>query len=292
MLTHLNPEPRPPRRVVVLGGRGFIGRRLLTTLRHSGVVALSPSSAELDLADSGAADRLAAMLRPDDAVVMLAAVPPEKGRGPNSFLTNIRMATSLCDALVKVTPTQVVYLSSDAVYSTTTGLISEASPAEPEDLYGMMHLAREALIKSATVAPVAVLRSTMVYGAADTHDSYGPNRLRCMAEGGTITLFGEGEETRDYVLVDDVAALTMLVLSHRSSGTLNLATSRSITYAELARKVAALFDWPIDIIGAPRRGPITHRHFDVTAVYRAFPTFTFTPLDRGLAMAHAAASRR
>jgi nucleoside-diphosphate-sugar epimerase len=151
-----------------------------------------------------------------------------------------------------------------------------------------MHLAREMMVKSATKAPVAVLRSTLVYGAEDTHNSYGPNRLRRMAhKDGKITLFGKGEETRDHILVHDVAALTMLVLSHRSTGTLNLATGRSITYAELAKKVAALFDGPIDIIGTSRQNPITHRHFDVTAIHKAFPTFTFTPLDKGLAKAHA-----
>ncbi len=288
MLNHLNERPINPARVVVLGARGFVGRTLVAALQRGGIAALPVSSADLDLATDGAADRLAAMLQPHDAVVMLAALTPDKGRGVQPFLTNIHMAASLCGALEKVTPAQVVYLSSDSVYPIATGLVSEASCSEPDDLYGLMHLAREMMVTSATKAPVAVLRSTLVYGAEDTHNSYGPNRLRRMAhKDNKITLFGEGEETRDHILVDDVAALTMLVLSRRSTGTLNLATGRSITYAELAKKVAALFDGPIDIIGTPRQSPITHRHFDVTALHMAFPMFTFTPLDEGLARAHA-----
>jgi UDP-glucose 4-epimerase len=288
MLNHLNEKPMNPARVVVLGARGFIGRTLVSALRCAGIATLPVSSADLNLATDGAADRLAAMLQPHDTVVMLAALTPDKGRGLQPFLTNIHMAASLCGALGKVTPAQVVYLSSDSVYPIATGLVSEASCAEPDDLYGMMHLAREMMVKSATKAPVAVLRSTLVYGAEDTHNSYGPNRLRRMAyKDGKITLFGEGEGTRDHILVDDVAALTVLALRHRSAGTLNLATGRSISYAELAQKVAALFDKPIDIIGTSRQTPITHRHFDVTAIHKAFPTFTFTPLDKGLAKAHA-----
>ena len=277
-----------PARVVLLGARGFIGRTLVSVLQRAGIAALPVSSADLNLATDGAADRLAAMLQPHDAVVMLAALTPDKGRGLQPFLTNIHMAASLCGALGNVTPAQVVYLSSDSVYPIATGLVSEASSAKPDDLYGMMHFAREMMVKSATKAPVAVLRSTLVYGAEDTHNSYGPNRLRRMAhKDGKITLFGEGEETRDHILVDDVAALIMLVLRHRSIGTLNLATGRSISYAELAKKVAALLDKPIDIIGTSRQTPITHRHFDVTAIHKAFPTFNFTPLDKGLAKAHA-----
>lgn len=288
MLTHRNSEPEPPARVVVLGARGFIGRTLVAALRRAGIAALPVGREDLDLAADGAADRLAAMLEPDDAVVMLAALTPDKGRGRQPFITNIQMAASLCDALGKVTPAHVVYFSSDSVYPMAAGLVSEASCSEPDDLYGAMHRAREMMVESATSAPVAVLRSTLVYGAGDTHNSYGPNRLRRTAHNdGKITLFGEGEETRDHILVDDVAALTTLVLSHRSTGAVNLATGRSISYAALARKIAALFDGPVDIIGTPRQNPITHRHFDVTAIHKAFPTFVFTPLDEGLAKAHA-----
>jgi nucleoside-diphosphate-sugar epimerase len=103
---------------------------------------------------------------------------------------------------------------------------------------------------------------------------------------GRIALFGEGEETRDHILVDDAAALALLVLRHRSTGLLNLATGRSISYAEIARKVASLFDRPIEIVTTLRQNPITHRHFDITTLRTAFPTFAFTPLEKGLAKAH------
>ncbi|MGH6804383.1 MAG: NAD-dependent epimerase/dehydratase family protein [Methyloceanibacter sp.] len=287
MLKHHHLKPVNPSRVVVLGGRGFIGSALRAVLERAGIATLAPTRAELDLAVDGAGDRLVDVLQPGDAIVMLAALTPDKGRGLQPFLANIRMAASLCHALTKVTPSHVVYFSSDSVYPMTTGLITETSCTEPDDLYGMMHLAREMMITSVTKAPIVALRPTLVYGAADTHNSYGPNRLRRMAhKDGKIALFGQGEETRDHILVEDVAALAVLALRHRSAGTLNVATGRSITYAELAKTVAALFDKPVEIIGAARQTPITHRHFDVTALRKAFPMFVFTPLEDGLAKAH------
>ena len=287
MLNHLNEKPINPARVIVLGARGFIGRALVAALQQNRITALPVSSADLDLTTENAGDRLATMLQPDDAVVLLSALTPDKGRGLQPFLANIRMAASLCHALTKVTPSHVVYFSSDSVYPMTTGLITESSCTEPDDLYGLMHLAREMMIKSATNAPIVALRPTLIYGATDTHNSYGPNRLRRMArKDGKITLFGQGEETRDHILVDDVAGLTVSALRHRSAGTLNVATGRSISYADLANKVAALFDKPVEITGAARQTPITHRHFDVTSLRKAFPTFVFTPLEDGLAKAH------
>jgi nucleoside-diphosphate-sugar epimerase len=127
----------------------------------------------------------------------------------------------------------------------------------------------------------------MVYGAGDSHTSYGPTRFRrSAAEHGVITLFGEGEECRDFVHVDDVARLVRRILLHESRGVLNLATGVSTSYARLADLVAAQFGSPIRIERVPRQVPVTHRAFDVAACRAAFPDFVFTSLEDGLVRAH------
>lgn len=287
MVRHENDKPQAPARVVVLGAGGFIGRTLVAALESRGTPCLALGSRDLDLSAAGAGEILAGRLRQDDAVVLLSALTPDKGRGLDPFMKNIAMGAALCGALAKVTPRHVVYFSSDAVYPMEVGTVSERSCAQPPDLYGMMHLAREVMIKSATQAPVLILRPTLVFGAADTHNSYGPNRLRRAAHReGKIALFGEGEETRDHLYVRDVVALTLRTLERRSAGTLNLATGQSISYADLARAVVKPFGRDIPIAGTPRQNPITHRSFDITALVKAFPDFRFTPLDEALAEAH------
>ncbi len=287
MLIHTHSEPQAPERVVVIGARGFIGATLVAQLTKAGVPTLGLTSADFDLTATDAAERLAGRLRPGDAVVMLAALTPDKGRDRATFQRNLAMVDQVCGALERVPPAHLVYLSSDAVYHPALSHVSEATSASPDDLYGTMHRAREVLMASATRAPVAILRLTLTYGASDTHNSYGPNRLRRMAhQDGRITLFGQGEETRDHVSVDDAAALLRLVLGHRSSGLLNIATGSSVDFDTLARKVAALFPQPIEVVHTPRANPVTHRHYDITNLRKAFPTFRFTPLDQGLAQAH------
>ncbi|GEO42987.1 NAD-dependent dehydratase [Skermanella aerolata] len=287
MLTHHWPKATAPDRVVVLGARGFVGRTLLTALASAEIPSIGLSSADLDLAAPGAGEKLAGILRPTDTLVMLSALTPDKGRGAGTFMANLRMSEAVSDALQKVAPAHVVYMSSNAVYPVVCGPISEATPAEPLDLYGAMHLSRELMLKAATQAPLAVLRPIMIYGAGDTHNSYGPNRLRRAAhKDGKITLFGGGEEMRDHISVDDVVGLLLMTLLHRSAGTLNLATGRSISYLDLAYKIADQFSDPIDVVLTPRQSPINHQHYDIINLRRAFPAFVFETIDDGLAKAH------
>lgn len=289
MLTHGTTAAVSPERVVLLGGSGFVGKTLTALLRASGTPLQSFSSRDLDLLAPDAADQVTAALREGDAVVMLSALTPDKGRDIATLMRNLRMAEAACAALSSRRPAHIVYISSDAVYPLPLGLISEASAAEPTDLYSTMHRAREVMFQTtAGSTPFAILRPTLIYGAGDTHNSYGPNRFRRLAaKDGAITVGGEGEETRDHIYVGDVAELIHRVLKRRSSGILNLVTGRSTSYAELARLVAAQFAQPIEVKTSPRQSPITHRRFDVAALWKAFPDFVPTPLEAGLPLAQA-----
>ena len=288
MLEHHQSNYTDPARVAVIGARGVLGKELTRLLGGSGIDVLPLTSDDVDLVDDGAAEKLAGLLRPDDAVVMLAGLTPDKGRDVATLMKNLKMVEAVCGALAQSPCGHVIYLSSDAVYPMVEGLIIEETPAAPPDLYGVMHRTRELMCTEGIgQTPLAILRCSIVCAATDTHNSYGPNRFRKEArEKGTITLFGNGEETRDHVMVGDVAEIIRLVLGHRSSGLLNIATGRSASFYEVAQMVAALFDPPPEIICNERSGPITHRHFDITACHRSFPKMRFTPLEEGIARVH------
>ena len=132
--------------------------------------------------------------------------------------------------------------------------------------------------------PLGIFRLCGVYGAGDTHNSYGPNRFfRAALKDRKITLFGNGEETRDPVYIEDVSRLLTLCLLHRSTGILNGVSGTAITFHDLAAKIARLCGPSVQIESLSRGTPITHRHYDVTGRIKAFPSFSPTPLDDGLA---------
>jgi nucleoside-diphosphate-sugar epimerase len=287
MLEHLNSSALPPRRVVILGAHGFVGSASARLMATHGVPVLALGRAEADLLATGTATRLSHEFRPDDAVVVISARAPCKDAG--MLVDNVRMMECVCLALAPASVSHVVYISSDAVYRDSSAPLTEESCAEPSSLHGAMHLVREVMLRSALTAPLAILRPTLLYGAADPHNGYGPNRFRRLAAAGQdIVLFGEGEEQRDHVLIDDVAEIIRRVLMHRSRGVLNVATGSVHSFRDIAERIAAMYDPPVPVRGSPRQGPMPHggyRAFDSAASRQAFPDFRYTELEAGLAKA-------
>jgi UDP-glucose 4-epimerase len=281
MLEHQTHSPRRPTRAVVVGAGGFVGGAIAQQLRNDNVPMLGLTRRDVDLLQDGAAKALAGLLRADDAVVLVSAIAP--ARNAAALMQNLVMAEQLIAALATRPVAHLVYISSDAVYADAANPVTERSCRQPSTMHGMMHAARELMLKTEAKAPLAILRPSLLYGARDPHNGYGPNRFRRLAaKGEPITLFGEGEEQRDHVFVDDVARLVSLVLAHSSRGELNLATGRSVSFREVAELAVKLSGQSAEIRGTPRQNPITHRHFDITECLKAFPQFRYTPLREGL----------
>jgi nucleoside-diphosphate-sugar epimerase len=289
MLEHLNPVPHPPKRVVVMGAGGFVGGAVAARLARDRVPVLALGRRDVDLLSEDAAERLKALLRPEDAFVAVSALAPCKNS--EMLVQNMIMARAMVKALAAAPVAHVVNISSDAIYADSSGPLTETSCAAPGTLHGAMHLAREVMFNSELSAPLAHLRPSLLYGAKDPHNGYGPNRFRRLAANGkSIVLFGEGEERRDHVFIDDVAEIVARVLSRRSKGALNIATGEVHSFREIAEKVVRLSGQAIAIKGSPRSGPMPHngyRPFDASACRAAFPDFRFTSLEQGLSLAAA-----
>ena len=276
-------------RLAIVGASGFIGRSLAARARAAAWEVLEISSADIDLTGDDAGSALVRLLRPSDTVVMLAAITPDRGRGITAFCANMAMIRALVAAVQEIPVAHLVYLSSDAVYSFRHDRIDEETPPEPVDLYGAMHLSRELALKEVVDADrLALIRMTMVYGSGDPHNSYGPNRLRRMAaQNGEIRLFGKGEETRDHLALSDAVEVIYRIATERAAGLINLASGHSVSYDDLARRIAALHTSDVAVVHQERNNTITHRSFDIRRLRDTVADFEFTPLDDGLAKAHA-----
>ena len=284
MLQHLNPSPSAPQRVVIMGAHGFVGSAVAARLAKDGVPVLALGRSDVDLLAPNAAANLAAKLQPLDAFVAVSARAPVKN--PDMLVENMIMARAMAKALAGSKVAHVINVSSDAIYADSPGPLTEASVTAPGSLHGVMHLARELIFRAEVKVPLAMVRPTLIHGAGDPHNGYGPNKFRRLAaRGEDIVLFGEGEERRDHIWIDDVAELIVQVIYHRSGGELNLATGQVWSFREVAQAALDMSGKRAALKTSARSGPMPHngyRPFDPSAVKAAFPSFRFTPFEDAL----------
>jgi nucleoside-diphosphate-sugar epimerase len=201
-------------------------------------------------------------------------------------MANMAMVTNVAKALAGRALGLCVYVSSDAVYGFDVNPITEATPVSPGGYYALAKYAGERVMEYAARAagvPLLILRLAGIYGPGDPHGAYGPNAFaRSLAKDRSLRIFGDGEEERDHVYVDDVAAVIVLLLRLRATGVFNVATGESRPFVDVVKAIRGLVPYEVAVTHAPRAGAITHRRFDTARLYRSLPGFAFTPFDEGL----------
>src|SRR6185295_7780251 len=232
-------EPRPmsawPARVVVLGASGHIGRALTARLERERVTGVPHTSRTLDLTRPEALGAL------DGALVFASALTPDRGQTPETFMANVAMATNLAKYLPGRAPGLCVSVGSDAVYGFDVNPITESAPVSPGGYYALGKYSAERVMDLAARAagfPLLALRVTGVYGPGDPHGGYGPNAFaRTLARDRGLRIFGQGEEERDHIYVDDVAGLMAGLIRARATGLLNVATGESRSFADVVKEI-------------------------------------------------------
>ena len=276
--------------VLVTGSVGFIGTHLLADLYAHGCEPLAlpealrlPAEAELlsFLADA----------RPS-AIVHCAGTSSVAGSfkyRDADFTSNVSSTRSILEAAARLAePPHVVLLSSAAVYGQPADLpVKEDAPLRPLSPYGFHKAAAELLCReysSCAGVPTSVLR---VFSA------YGPGLRRQVlwdiaqqARAGRVLLGGTGEETRDFIEIDDLVEVVALTLARapRDGSPVNAAAGEPVTIARLARLLLAALgsDVPVEFTGESRVGDPARWHADLTTL-RGLGKKSFRSLDEGVA---------
>ncbi|MFN8391604.1 MAG: NAD-dependent epimerase/dehydratase family protein [Bdellovibrionota bacterium] len=285
MLSLSSSERKTPSRMVILGSRGFVGKNLEAKTRELGWATKALSSRDLDLLSEDAGTKLGEALNSEDTLVFISALTPDKGRDRKTLLKNLAMADAVCEAIEAHPCAHVVYISSDAVYDDAAHPVRETSACNPSSFHGVMHLARERMLAESCKkagTPLLIVRPCAIYGAGDTHNSYGPNRfLKTALEKNEISLTGQGEEQRDHLFIDDLISLITELVSRKATGVVNAASGSALSFGEVAASIKGLMT-EVKIVNQPRQSPVTHRHFDITELLRNFPAFRMTPFGEGI----------
>lgn len=269
-------------KIIILGSGGFIGKALSNYLKKKNIFCLRKKNCNLKLKKSK--QILKKIIKKNSTVIFISAMAPCKNL--NDFNDNILMLGNFISSTNRNCIKKIIYLSSDAVYKDTKKLIDEESLTEPNSLHGLMHLTREKILKNYYHNKLVIIRPTSVYGTDDTHNSYGPNQFSRLAKNKkNIVLFGNGEEVRDHVYIDDLLLIINHALRSKSLKIYNAVSGQPLSFFNLAKKINKIFKNKKRIIKIPRKGPIPHlgfRCFSLKKIKKNYPNYKPTNLNDGL----------
>ena len=174
---------------------------------------------------------------------------------------------------------KVVFSSSAGIFGELKYLpICEEHPVEPDSPYGASKLAAEKLCLAYAKLydlEAVCLRYFNVYGINQRYDAYGnviPIFAHRLLHALSLIVYGDGEQTRDFVNARDVAQANLLAARSKGlSGAFNIASGTAITInylADLIRKVSGM-DTRVEY-APPRKGDVRHSKADISAAYQAF----------------------
>jgi nucleoside-diphosphate-sugar epimerase len=279
-------------RVLVTGGGGFIGRRVVAMLVAEGhtVTVLDRSVAGLDLLEPaiGAEVRRVIGETPSEAHVSEAIAGQDMVAhlaAGSSFLMYEERPVSetaaaivgfhtVVDAAVQNDVGRIVYLSTSAVYEGNRVPYREDMPLHPPDLKALAKRVNEdvaAMYVDRYGIETVALRPFSVYGPGEV--SKGPYAnvaslfTWAMAHGRRPVLWGDGSQTRDFIYVDDVAEAVLQALRCRATGAFNVGTGTETRFDTVIDRINGLLgrslkpvrvDIPITIYAARLLADTTH----------------------------------
>lgn len=171
----------------------------------------------------------------------------------------------------------------------------EEARCRPASVYAATKLAQEQLCQTVSAAygfPAVLLRYFNVYGPGQSLSNPYTGILSTFharaSTGKPIEVFEDGQESRDFVYIDDVVEATRRALLSPAdqvrSRVINVGTGVPVSIADLARTMLEIGGWdvPIQISGAYRVGDVRHAFADTTRLRDVLGIASFTPLSDGL----------
>ncbi len=301
------------KRVLVVGGAGFIGSHLADRLLVSGVNDLAVMDnlflgkrenladatrrgAKLfvrDAEDLSALDAVFAEFRPDVVFNCATKALNYSFTDPaDAFLTNPKVAVNLLERLRENRYATLCHFSSSEVYgSAVYQPMDEDHPLHPTTTYAAGKAAADLALQSYVRMfdlDAFILRPFNNFGPRQNSKpplaGIIPLTVRKILRGEAPEIHGDGTQTRDFTFVTDTAALVVEFFAKVPRGdAVHIASAQVRSVQEIIEKISGIMGVPMERVARkPARPSDVAAHFASTKKMETFGSFAFTGFDDGL----------
>ena len=271
-------------RALVTGGAGFIGSHIVEELLRGGAsvrvldnfssgkrenLAAFQGDLEILEGDLRDAEIIKAAIRDVNLVFHLAAfvsVPQSMAEPETCFAINVAGTVTVLEAARRAGVRKVVLSSSTAVYGNPDKFpTDEEAPLRPVSPYALSKQVNELYARLYTRTfnlPVTALRYFNVYGPRQRPDSDYAAAIsiftRRLVNGDSITIYGDGKQSRDFIFVKDVVRANLIAAESNAAGEVfNICTGRETTLLDLLEELSEVAPRQPEVrFDAPRPGDI------------------------------------
>ena len=201
---------------------------------------------------------------------------------------NIQATQRLLEALARTPIQRYVYSSSSSVYGNHVPLpMREDSYLQPLSPYGVTKLAGEHLGNLYCAnhgVPAVSLRYFTVYGPRQRPDMAFQRFLTAARDGTPITMYGDGEQTRDFTFVADIVAANMAAAAQGRPGSVyNIGGGSRVTLNHVLDLIRNVTGKTIEVRREPeQKGDMRHTYADTSAARRDLDFSPRVTLENGL----------
>ena len=273
--------------IIFLGASGFVGHPLAALLQKHNLPVQAYRSSEIDLLSPLAEEKLLSVLD-SDSVLIASVRAPYQEDGVQQACQDERMGEVIARGLHRKRIKKFIYFSTSAVYGDSRSRLAVAEDADTEPCtpYARAKLTTEKLIMEASAesgTPVYVLRIGTIYGPGHSVPPYGPDRfIQSLFKEGTVKIYGDGSEKRDYIYVLDLAEIVLrFTLQDLSPGIYNIA-SQCLSFREILDQLREVLPTPFKVEWLERKISKTDVCLDTRKLQRTIPGLPFTEFRTAL----------
>lgn len=270
------------KKILITGASGFIGSHVAASFKnHSFPVVLVSRSKRhgidyvFDLRDTNLLKKCLQKEKPD---VLChhgspALFPHESRLHPESVIEDIKTTTTLFELAVQNNVRQIIFASSSSVYSPDAkqpvAEVSTINPLAPSSISKYAIELYCQYLQHYMKIQTVVFRYFNVYGPGQKihkHAAIIPGIITNALQNKPVIIFGDGNQTRDFVYVTDVAEANYLAVQKNAEGIFNVGTGKPVSINSLLKLAEQKLDRPVRVFYKPAQSKTTHSYADISKI--------------------------